>query len=112
MYEKRDYLPALVQHLAAIVPALSTKVLRNLVLQAMPDAHWHGTILRYLQKFPDALRVGRSDMRPELVRLADLLIERGVLNIARPLCVICRRAKPLPYKHGDAAFAAHVSPKA
>lgn len=101
MYEKRDYLPALVQHLAATASTVSTNVLRNLVLQAMPDAHWHGTMLRYLQKYPDALRVGRPDMRPGLVRLADLLIERGVPNIARPLCMICRKAKPLPYKHGD-----------
>jgi hypothetical protein len=87
--------------LVAAAPTLSAAAMRSLVLQAMPDAHWHGTMLRYLQKYPDAFRTGRCDMRPGLVRLADLLIERGVPNITRPLCAICQKAKPLPYKHGD-----------
>ncbi len=67
----------------------------------MPDPHFHGTMLRYVQKHPYALRSGRSDMPPAMIRFADLLVRHGVPNIKRPVCAVCNEAKTLPYKHAS-----------
>jgi integrase len=114
-YEKRDYLPPLLQLLRTIVPSVPPRKLRSLALEAMPDPHFHGTMLRYLERNSDALTTGRADMPPSVIRLADSLIAAGAKHIRRPVCSVCQEAaKKLPYKHGDgrvcgACFKDHVN---
>lgn len=43
----------------------------------MPDPHFHGTMLRYLERIPNALITGPSDAPLSIARLAQLLIESG-----------------------------------
>lgn len=99
-YNKRDYLTPLADVLRKQCPSLSERQLKNMVNKAMPDSHFHGTILRYLQRVPDALTVGPSDAPMSVARLAQLLIRAGQSHVLPPKCLLCEWRGELRYKHG------------